>query len=84
MALPSPTVPPNPHYMPCPFPLNTTCHSTTQARRCCGTKLVRGAEEGQVQEQMGTDAVEAGTEPHLKKKKSGWALAFQSTLKLTS
>lgn len=81
MALPRPTLSPNPRYMPCPFPLNTTCHSTTQAGRCCATKPVRGA-EGKVQEQMGTDAVEVGTEPHLKN--SAWTLAFLSTLELTS
>lgn len=81
MALPSPTISPSPHYMPCPFLLDTTCHSTTQAGRHCGTKPVRGA-EGKVQEQMVTDAVEVGTEAHLKN--SAWALSFLSTLELTS
>lgn len=44
-------------------------------------KTIGGA-EGNVQEQMGTDAVEVGTEPHLTKIRLG--SCFPEPLKLTS
>ena len=60
------------------MPMPTEHHA---GRKMWWNKTMGGA-EGNVQEQMGTDAVEVGTEPHLTKIRLG--SCFPEPLKLTS